>query len=254
VFSLSIFRRISASDRKKFFYHLRFLLLQNKSFQFEFRYKMEDGSFTNMLAIAEPVLSDHKETIGYNGTLQDMTERHLLLEQSRRSGTRLLSIVEALPDITFIFDANGRYVDVMVSRQREDYDRVMNLKGKAIQDICSPAETDTFLRTINETIRTGRMQIVEYEFDSVLERKWYEGRTTLMRDVKTGEAKVIWVARDITENKLIREDLILLNNQLEARINERTEDLRRTQLELERELELHKQAADMLQLRSADQR
>ncbi len=169
------------------------------------------------------------------------------------NASKLQTIIDALPDITFIFDFNGNYLDVMLSHAREDYNIIMSLKGKNIRDLCSEEETARYLKVIHDTIQTGKMQTFEYQFDPVIEQKWYEGRTALLNDYKTGEANVIWVARDITLLKEINQDLSKLNIELESRINERTTDLKRIKLELEHELDLHKNAAKLLQQRCAEQ-
>jgi PAS domain S-box-containing protein len=253
-FSHMLFSRIHSEARKQLYRYLRDLLQKHEAFEYQFELATENSNKLTVIAHGEPLYAETGEQIGCNGTVQDITDKTILADETQNYGSRLQTIIDALPDITFIFDLYGNYVDVMLSRSRDDYGAIMSLKGKNIKDVCSVIETEKYMRVIRDTIRTEKMQIIEYQFDPVIERKWYEGRTALLKDEKSGEPKVIWVARDITQLKAINEDLTKLNNELESRIGERTSDLQHAQTELEHELELRQKAADLLQQLYAEQK
>jgi PAS domain S-box-containing protein len=253
-FSHMLFSRINSEDRKQLYRYLRDLLKNHKEFEFQFQISTANAKKLVVIAHGEPLYSEDGELAGCNGTLQDVTDKTSLQNKSMGYGTRLQSIIDALPDITFIFDLYGNYTDIMLSSSREDFDSIMSLKGKNIRDVCSVIEAEKYMRVIRDTIRSEKMQIIEYQFDPVIERKWYEGRTALLKDEQSGEPKVIWVARDITQLKGINQDLAQLNNELESRISDRTSDLEQAQLELENELELRKKSTDQLQELYAEQK
>ncbi|HNX00142.1 MAG TPA: PAS domain S-box protein [Candidatus Cloacimonadota bacterium] len=253
-FSHLLFSRVGSEDRKQLYRYLRDLLQNQEAFEFEFQLATENGKKLTVIAHGEPLYSELGEVTGCNGTLQDITDISMLEGKTQDYGSRLQTIVDALPDITFIFDLYGNYVDVMLSRSRDDYEAIMALKGKNIKDLCSVADAEKYMRVIRDTIRTEKMQIVEYQFDPIIERTWYEGRTALLKDERTSEPRVIWVARDITLLKAANQDLTKLNAELETRIQDRTADLEKAQTELEQELELRKQASDLLQQSVTEQK
>ena len=74
------------------------------------------------------------------GSVIDITTQKNIEYALKESEDRLKSIVNALPDITFILSKEGKYLKVLVSKESERllYHRSSNLKGKNIRDVLPP--------------------------------------------------------------------------------------------------------------------
>jgi len=117
------------------------------------------------------------------------------------------AVIEALPDVTFVLDEDGRYIDISTSRHDLLYDDLQNLKGQLIHDIIPEETADFFVETINKTISSGEKHIVEYELNIPQGVVWFEGRVTPMLTTFNDKKAVVWIAVDITEHKKIETQL-----------------------------------------------
>jgi len=127
-------------------------------------------------------------------TIQDITE--LDYQQDR-----LDALVDALPDITFILDEDGKYLEILTSRYELLYDEMMKLKGNSIHNVLPNDKAKFFINTIRQAITSGEKQVVQYELDVPVGRVWFEGRVSPMHTTFKNKKAVVWVAVDITEHK-----------------------------------------------------
>lgn len=115
-----------------------------------------------------------------------------------RNEERLRAIVTAMPDISFVVSASGKYVDAFVSRATLFSDNVTQLVGNYVRDVHGPTVGAEIQNTINEAILTNRLQVIQYPgWDD--KSRIYEGRISPMQPVAGEERKVICVVHDITE-------------------------------------------------------
>ncbi|MBI1880717.1 MAG: PAS domain-containing protein, partial [Chloroflexi bacterium] len=120
----------------------------------------------------------------------------------RASEERLRAFVNALPDIAFILDEQGRYVEIMAAEENLLYAGIAQLKGKLLHEVLPQEDADLFLGTVRQTIETGKPQILEYALGVQAGQTWFEGRTSPVRGLVGGQRAVVWVSRDITAYKL----------------------------------------------------
>ncbi|MBF0286536.1 MAG: response regulator [SAR324 cluster bacterium] len=123
------------------------------------------------------------------------------------SESRLHSFLTAFPDIAFIFDEKGKYIDIWTSQHNPRYAHLIEYKGKYIHDIFPEADAAVFLNTIKQTVDTGKNQVLEYQITMPAGTRWYEGRTSLASQSMDRQSIIVWIARDITEHKRIEEVL-----------------------------------------------
>jgi len=117
------------------------------------------------------------------------------------SEDRLQAIGKALPDLVFVVDEEGRYIDVFTGDKELLYMDAEALKGKRIQDVFTRTEAAIFLGAIQRTIRTGRSELLEYELSVPAGQRWFEARTGPM-DIRIGGKRCgVFIARDITDRK-----------------------------------------------------
>ncbi|MBD0290593.1 MAG: PAS domain S-box protein, partial [Thermoleophilia bacterium] len=147
----------------------------------------------------------------------------LALENERRlaeiaqSEARLRALVDALPDLMFRVDRDGRYLDV----QGPDADLVAparELVGKRIAEVLPPEPAEKLMRCV-ERLRPGsRVETVEYMLRLGPLNRHFEARVAPI-----GPDEVVLIVRDISDRKRSEAQLQRLQDELRARF----EDLRR---------------------------
>ena len=133
--------------------------------------------------------------------------------QVKQQAAMALAIVNALPDIVFVLDARGNYVEVMGGNERSLYDSGNFLKGRNLFDVLPRERAEAFLDTIQRALETGSLQTIEYDLaseecdesgrDGPSGPQWFEGRVFPIEAVSgSGQRdQVVWVAVNITGRK-----------------------------------------------------
>ncbi len=132
---------------------------------------------------------------------QDITDLKQTQQALADSEERLRAIVGALPDVSFVFDEDGRYLEVLGAEPESLDAPESELRGRRLHDLMPPAEADRYLALIRRTIETGRPQSLEYEMTVAAGDRWFEGRTSPMDLVRDGKRTAVWLARDITDRR-----------------------------------------------------
>ena len=120
---------------------------------------------------------------------------------------RLDAVVDAIPDITFILDEDGKYIEILTSRYDLLYDELQALKGNMIHNMLPKSSADFFVKTIRDTIALGEKKVVEYELEVPQGRVWFEGRVSPMHNTFNNKKAVVWIAVDVTEHKKVEAQL-----------------------------------------------
>ncbi len=136
--------------------------------------------------------------------------RELLAERERR----LSAFVSALPNISFILDEQGRYLEVIANETSFLAARPDELVGRLTEDVLPPKEAAKILDAIGQTIQTGKIQVIEYKLPVLSgSERWFEGRIALMEKGDPGKGKVVLMASDITERVQLYQEVQRLANQ-----------------------------------------
>ncbi len=110
------------------------------------------------------------------------------------ASTQLDAIFRAFPDLLFSLDAEGQIFDYKAGKTSTFFLPPEQCLGRSMRDIL-PAEVGSkFDRAVQETLKTGKIDSIEYRL--MLEEKecWFEARL-----VPSGESGVIATLRDISE-------------------------------------------------------
>ena len=118
----------------------------------------------------------------------------LLIQHSRRrrAEARNSAILWALPDLMFVQDRNGTYVDFHSRDSNLLYAPPETFLGKTVWDIFPPALANRFMNAIEQVCRTQEPVVVEYELE-VDEPRHFEARI-----VPAGNERVLSIVRDVT--------------------------------------------------------
>ncbi|WP_115864337.1 bacterio-opsin activator domain-containing protein [Halorussus litoreus] len=129
--------------------------------------------------------------------------------ESGVTGERLRELTTAFPDVAFLVDATGRYLEVLSGPDAGDLETVEQerLVGKRFHDAFPDEKADRFLDHVRTTLETGAVETIEYRVETTDGGRWYEGRTAPLGDSIGGREAVVWVARDVTERRRDRREL-----------------------------------------------
>jgi PAS domain S-box-containing protein len=122
-----------------------------------------------------------------------------------RSENRLSAILNALPDLVFVVDRDGRYVEILTSREDLLFRPAPEMLGKRFHDLLPQSVADSHLRLVRQTIETRSSQRLEYSLNVRAGERWFEGRTGIMGMEIDGEPGVTFIARDITDRRRAEE-------------------------------------------------
>jgi diguanylate cyclase (GGDEF)-like protein/PAS domain S-box-containing protein len=129
--------------------------------------------------------------------VEELTLSRELLAQRER---RLSAFVNALPNLSFILDEQGRYIEVIANDPSLLAAQPEKLVGRLLEDVLPAKESAKILDAIAETIQTGSIKMIEYKIPVILGgERWFEGRIALMEKGNLGQGKVVFMAADITE-------------------------------------------------------
>jgi diguanylate cyclase (GGDEF)-like protein/PAS domain S-box-containing protein len=144
------------------------------------------------------------------GRVQELTtSRELLAERERR----LNAFVSALPNISFVMNEQGRYLEVIANETSLLFAKPDELIGRMTEEVLPPKEGAKILDAIEQTIQTGKIQVIEYKLPVLSgSERWFEGRIALMEKKDSGESKVILMASDITERVQLYQEVQRLAN------------------------------------------
>ncbi len=203
------------------------ILLQTKQpVSFEMRLIMPDKRIkwiqNNVVGIFE-----QDKLVALKGVNIDITEKKLQQEQIRIQNERLSAIIEAIPDLIFISDRDGNYLEFIRSGHKTDKHGYAYVVGKNITEIYGKDTARKHLRNIQQCLDTGERITYEYEWFDNGEQVFFEGTI-----VPLDKNRVLRFVRDISDRKKIQNELKQLNQSLEKRIHERTKELERSNIEL----------------------
>ncbi len=149
-------------------------------------------------------------------TVTDMSEQKALQQALRRSRDRLQAMIRAMPDIGFIIDDQGRYLDV-IGGNSEHYSNSDGLVGRRLGDTLPPPLANQFMQVIHATLASDSMELFEYRLgvDEVrgtpstppFDTQWFEARVVPLHAFGSERPAVLWLAFNITSRKEIEASL-----------------------------------------------
>jgi formate hydrogenlyase transcriptional activator len=104
-----------------------------------------------------------------------------------------------------VVDGDGRYLEILTSREELLYRAAGEMKGKRFHDILPLAVAEAHLRLVRETLETKTSRTLEYALHVQGGERWFEGRTGLLGVQIDHRPAVAVIARDITDRKRAEE-------------------------------------------------
>ncbi|MCR9014681.1 PAS domain-containing hybrid sensor histidine kinase/response regulator [Aquiflexum gelatinilyticum] len=176
---------------------------KNGSISFELDFKTKSGKYKRTKIFERLEFDQKGNFIGNVGICTDIQEKYEREQEIVKSENRLRAVLNSLPDLIFIYDNEGRYLDYYVKDQSLLVAPLEGAIGKKLIDILPKDLGNQIQQVFNHTIKTGNMQTAEYEIDIPSGRRLFEARF-----FRLDNDKVMSIARDITGQKLWQRGLM----------------------------------------------
>ncbi len=195
----------------------------------EYRFRRADGTYATIVDRGYVVRDASGEPVRMVGSMMDVTKRRRTEEALRASEAELRALFAAMTDVILVLDAEGRYLKIAPTSPSLLYRPSDELIDKTLHEVMPAEQADVFLDHIRRALETQEAVNMEYSLPIGGEEIWFSGTVSPMQ-----EDRVVFVARDITERKRVEEEVRLLNEDLERRVEERTASLEVALAEYER--------------------
>ncbi len=193
-----------------------------------FRLIKTDGELKWIQANMAPIYDANNRLIEIKGISIDITDKKENEEKLQSQKDKLQAVIKAVPDLMFIIDKNGKYLEYFFSDENLLAIPRENIIGKNISELFAAEQADLHMMNIGKCLETNA--IVEYEYSMLLHSmtRYFE-----LRIIPMPNDTVLTFIRDITERKKIEKEILSLNQNLENKVEERTKELADKTRELE---------------------
>ena len=134
---------------------------------------------------------------------QEIHDRQILEEKLRSSEAKVRSFVQAMTEIVLILDRNAEMIEVAPTSPDLLYESDTSIVQETITYLLCDENSTVALSKINEALDTGHTLNFEYSLSVGESTLWFAATISPMIE----QAKVTWVARDITDRKLAEQAL-----------------------------------------------
>lgn len=144
---------------------------------------------------ASPLKDPSGKIIACVELVKDITTRKSLEESARKSRARKHALLSAIPDMMFLTDRDGVFIDFKAETDTL-YASPEKFLGKKITEVLPSHIAGPIMTYIAHMLETGQLQIFEYSLPVNGRQCEWEARI-----VATGEGEVLTIVRDITKRK-----------------------------------------------------
>ncbi len=134
---------------------------------------------------------------------QEITERKRTEDALRKSETKLVALLDAIPDLMYRLSDRGVFLDFRIPKGFKALLDAGSTVGKHVRDVLPAGLADQMLKNARKALETGEMQIFEFEVYILGEPREREARI-----IVSGENEVLAIVRDVTEKKRLDRELI----------------------------------------------
>jgi PAS domain S-box-containing protein len=127
---------------------------------------------------------------------RSLAERDQVERRLRKSDARNAALLAAVPDMIFVIDRQGRYLDCYAADETQLVLPPDRFIGRTVDDVMPASLSEIFRNAFQRVIDTGEPTYLEYELELHGRPHWYEAWVAL-----EAEERVLAVVRDITERR-----------------------------------------------------
>lgn len=166
---------------------------------------LNEAALERRLAVLKTLITEQERKLEVTNSRLTALRAELAAGQTgiTRIGEReyLATLLRVLPDLVFVLDEDGRYVQLFTSEDELLCLPAAQLQGRTLHDVLPAALADQALTLIRQTLATGDPQLLTYQLRVPAGVRWFEGRTAVIPTTHAGKSLVLRVSRDITAQK-----------------------------------------------------
>ncbi len=157
---------------------------------------VERASLHQQLQAAHQSLQDHNRTLETQVQLrtdaleQEVQEHQASVQALWESEAKNRALLAAIPDLIFVLDSNGVYLETHGNLDAYDHPSVV---GKRIHDMLPPQLADRIQKGLTQTLATQSMTQIFYDIEVEAEKRYLDTRL-----VPLNEGKVLMIVRNVT--------------------------------------------------------
>ena len=186
------------------------VMAQGENFVWTYRIRRaNDGGQRWIQARGEWVRDEVGRALRLSGTFQDLTELKTAEAQIVASQQRLQATLDALPDLLFEVDADGRIHHYHSHRADLLAAPPEVFLGRTMAEILPQEAAAICMQALADSEREGHAYGRRYALDLPQGRRWFELSVAQMTHPEAGVHRHVFISRDMTERRLAEERLEL---------------------------------------------
>jgi PAS domain S-box-containing protein len=189
---------------------------ENGQFEGEIWHVHRDGTVFPSLMRNTLLRDESGEVVGMLGTIRDITEQKRAEKELRDTHEQLRATLDALPDLLFENDRQGRISYFHAPNMKKLYRTPKEFIGKLVHEVLPRDVADVIVAATQETFDTGSCPATTYSLDIGGQKMWFEMSMVAKGDLNSEHGRVVALVRDITDHKRSEKELKKMTSDLEA--------------------------------------
>jgi len=173
---------------------------------------------------AMPIRDEDGRVVNFMAIETDITTRKEYEMSLQESEGRLRAFLQALPDPTYVLDDSGRFTSLLSVDKTESVAHEV-MADRFIHQVFTPEDAERLMVTVEKTIHDQEPRRTQYSLQFARELRWFEGHLAPLPSTSKEDARAIWIARDITEQKHAERELQLSRDAAEQASRSKSEFL-----------------------------
>jgi len=165
-------------------------------------------------------------------------------EQLRKSEDKYRTLIENLPQKIFLKDKNSVYVSCNENYARDLKINPNEITGKTDREFWPKELADKYITDDKKVMELGKTEHIEEQYIQMGKERYVQTVKTPVKDENNNVIGVLGIFWDITERKLMEEELKNYRDHLESLVIERTAELYETNRQLQQKIIDFKQAEE----------
>lgn len=149
-----------------------------------------------------PIIPDRDGIEEISCVSHEITDKKIALLELRKSEDQNKAIINALPDLIFRVNSEGRYLDVVFKHEHALWVEPEKLVGKYLSDYYGNELGEQLLNKVKQVLNTKDILAFEFFVIENEQSEYYEARFGTIN-----EEEVLVIIRNITESKQAEQDL-----------------------------------------------
>ncbi|MCJ7533758.1 MAG: PAS domain S-box protein [Anaerolineales bacterium] len=183
-------------------------IADKKPYVIEYRVRHVDGSIRWLYEKGRAIYSEQGQPLWLDGVFLDITERKRAEQALQQANERLQATLNALPDLMFEVDREGRVYDYRAPYKDLLYVSPEVFLGKTVSQVLPKEAAEIINHAIAQAVEEGWHRGATYSLETPAGLNWFELSIASKGDPKAPDGRLIVLAHDITERKLAEQALL----------------------------------------------